>query len=269
VPAPAVKAGAARPDRGRFTLANYAEVRAGMTEAQVRALLGRPTRLQVLKGGGLFFLDPAKGLDPNKRILTWRRGRNKLVAHFVNDSLIMSAANFADDWGAGPGPPVTEANFNKLRHGMSVEELHRLLGPPSYINNLRIFDEDGVKGMTVFWKRGRDDIETRIVGDRLVEAAGHFAGRVRTLERPSNAPPWARTGHTHLSRALYDKLQPGTDMKDVILQVGFGDPLGPQAMPDGRRSELSIRYVEGTATMTLHFVDGKLAGKEAKNLPAR
>jgi hypothetical protein len=271
-PAAPVQAAAGKPAEGQLSVENYAKVRAGMSEARVCALLGKPNRRQVLSGVGRFYLDLAKGNDPDLRKLTWARGRRKVVLQFVNDNLIMAAAAFPEEWGDRAGPPVIEDNFRKLNFGMSEDDLRQLLGPPSYINNLRIYDNGKERGMALIWKRGRDTIEGRFLNDKLDDGSGVFGAKGLTLgtvrTRPGT-PEWAHNGHARLTRAVYDALRPSVDLKDVILQLGFGNMLGRQRMADGRMSELTLEYVEGPASLTLHFVSGKLADKQAKNLPAK
>jgi hypothetical protein len=71
-----------------------------------------------------------------------------------------------------------------------------------------------------------------------------------------------------LTRARADSVKPGMDLQDVLTQLGpVGQPLGPQDMPNGKKSTESWKYTDGPASLTLHFVDGKLAEKEENNLP--
>ncbi|MEJ7928947.1 hypothetical protein WG922_03080 [Ramlibacter sp. AN1015] len=89
------------------------EVRAGMSAAQVTELMGRPTAVHALAGGGgqLEFARGPAGLhtymvdlDPAGRVLGWRQ-------------------------------VLTEENFNAVPRGLPVNELRRRLGPPTQVRS--------------------------------------------------------------------------------------------------------------------------------------
>jgi hypothetical protein len=149
---------------------------------------------------------------------------------------------------------------------MSQAEVRQILGPPAMLRGAGIHIDGGGSGMALLWKQGQDSIDD----DKLTSALGTFGGKVLTVEAPLPAalPPWARPGGQRLTRALADSLKPGMDLKDVLLLLGpVGEQLGPQPMANGKRSTVGLKYVDGQASLILHFVGSNLAEKQENNLP--
>jgi hypothetical protein len=138
------------------------------------------------------------------------------------------------------------------------------------MRSVGIHPEGGGSGTALIWRQGRDSIDARFDGDRLTSALGSFGGKTLQVDEPipEGLPPWLRPRGQRLTRDLADSLKPGMDLQDVLLQLGpVGEHLGPQPMASGKKSTDSWKYVDGRASLTLHFVDGKLAEKEENNLP--
>jgi hypothetical protein len=153
---------------------------------------------------------------------------------------------------------------------MTQRELLQLLGTPSYIYAVGIrWEGQGGGGTQLLWKKGRDSIDVRLDETGLVLAIGTFNGKGLILDAPfpGGLPDFHIPGGRHLTRGLYDSVKIGTSEADVLVQLGPGTPLGPQAMRNGKRSTTSWKYVDGPASITLHFVDEKLVEKEDVNLP--
>jgi outer membrane protein assembly factor BamE (lipoprotein component of BamABCDE complex) len=258
---------------GKLTAENFAKVQPGMTEAEVKALLGEPTRVSDFKE-----LAPLIGKeaadDPNMRVLIWKRGQSQILITFLGGNVALSSANLPRERGERPAEAggVTEENFGKLKYGMSQGEARQILGPPVLTRSAGILLEGGSSGTALLWRHGRDSIDARFDNDRLTSALGSFGGKTLQVDAPvpEGLPPWVRPGGQRLTRALADELKPGMDLQDVLIMLGpVGQELGPQPMANGKRSTNSLKYVDGKASLTLHFVDGKLAEKEENNLPGQ
>jgi hypothetical protein len=273
-PQAAARGPAADPAPGKPTAENFTRIRPGMTEAEVKALLGEPTQVSDTKQ--LAPLMPLIGKDaaddPNMRVLVWKPGRGQILIGFLGGKLALTSASLPGARGdAAPRPEaVTEENFGKLKYGMSQAEARQVLGPPAQMQSAGILLEGGSIGTALLWRRGRDSIDARFDNHRLTSALGSFGGKTLQIDAPvpEGLPPWVRPGGQRLTRALADSLKPGTDLMDVLLRLGpVGQELGPQPMGNGKRSTNSFKYVDGPASLILHFVDNKLAEKEENNLP--
>jgi hypothetical protein len=253
-----------------ITVENFARVKTGMSEVEVQAILGKPSRVGDFNQLAKLF--PDVGDQPGKmnmRVLVWQKGKNQITLTFIDDKLAMTAALFPNARG-GPADSVTEENFKKLKHGMTQRELLQLLGRPSFVYAAGVFlDGQGGGGTQLLWKKGRDSIDVRLDETGLVLATGAFNGKVLVLDAPfpGGLPDFHIPGGRHLTRGLYDSLKLGMSEAESLVQLGPGTPLGPQTMRNGKKSTTSWKYVDGPASITLHFVDEKLVEKEDVNLP--
>jgi outer membrane protein assembly factor BamE (lipoprotein component of BamABCDE complex) len=251
---------------------NVARIKPGMTEDEVKALLGEPTQVSDSKQLAplLPLIGKEAGDDPNMRVLVWKTRQGQILISFLGGNLALSSATLRGEKGAARPGAVTAENFGKLKYGMSQAEVRQVLGPPALLHSVGIHLEGGGSGTALIWRQGRDSIDARFDGDQLSSAVGLFGGKTLQVDAPvpEGLLPWMRPGGQRLTRALADSLKPGTDLQDVLIQLGpVGQQLGPQDMPSGKKSTESWKYTDGQASLTLHFVDGKLAEKEENNLP--
>jgi len=68
---------------GRLTDENLHKVKSGMSEAEVRAILGKPTKIETSETLGI------RGSS-----YTYEKGKNKVQITFVNDVVIGKSGNF-------------------------------------------------------------------------------------------------------------------------------------------------------------------------------
>jgi hypothetical protein len=243
-----------------------------MTEDEVKAILGEPAEVSDSKQLAplLPLIGKEAGDDPKMRVLVWKPRRGQILVTFLGGKLALSSATLRGDREAARPSAVTAENFGKLKYCMSQAEARQVLGPPALLHSVGIHLEGGGSGTALIWRQGRDSIDCRFDGDRLTSAVGLFGGKTLQVEAPvpEGLLPWMRPGGQRLTRALADSLKPGMDLQDVLIQLGpVGQQLGPQVMPSGKQSTESWKYTDGRVSLTLHFVDGKLAEKEEDNLP--
>jgi predicted Zn finger-like uncharacterized protein len=95
---------------GKLTPENAARIQAGMTEAEVRAILGAPTEVidpsQVFNQNPLFQQNPAFKNNPLMgnfqnllgavKVCVWKSGRNTVTVQFVNDRATGIMKNFVN-----------------------------------------------------------------------------------------------------------------------------------------------------------------------------
>jgi hypothetical protein len=112
---------------GKPTMENFAKIKPGMTEAEVKALLGEPTQVSDSKQLAplLPLIGKEAGDDPKMRILVWKPGRGQIFVGFMGDKLTLSSATLPGERGEGAARPgaVTEENFGKLKYGMSQADV--------------------------------------------------------------------------------------------------------------------------------------------------
>jgi len=78
----------------RVTEENYQKIKPGMSEAQVKAILGEPTAVEDLdKAAGKLGINvgmPSTGL----RVLAWKNGNNQITLTFRNDKVVTMMSQF-------------------------------------------------------------------------------------------------------------------------------------------------------------------------------
>jgi hypothetical protein len=264
---------APEPVSGRLTLENYARIKSGMTEPELRALLGKPVQvLNVNLPENPFVPAPregaaAGGRPPARKVgaaglrfLIWKRGQSEARLGLSDGVLILASATFRPDRAglAAGARNVTQENFNRLRYGLPEAEVRRIIGPPAYAKLAGISEKEVVGGAVLRWRKGKDVIAATFANGRLTYAAGTFGGKTRTVEAP---------GVRHITRAGYDAVQVGMTLDEVRRILGPGQLLGPQVTLQGKTSEETLRYTDGPVFIELHFVDGRLIEKDGHVLP--
>jgi outer membrane protein assembly factor BamE (lipoprotein component of BamABCDE complex) len=185
------------------TAAQFDRIRAGMSEKEVVALLGPPhadvNLPPVLAHVAPIGVDPARTKD-----LAWRGASNATFRVVLVDGFVAGAlgtdgknvyapvvANAAGPGGPNPGPAAggppaareaMEANFRKLRLGMTKAELIAILGQP-----MATLD---VSGELIFQNTVGDSIVVVVRDDKVVKADARINGEPIPLEA-GDLPPAA------------------------------------------------------------------------------
>jgi outer membrane protein assembly factor BamE (lipoprotein component of BamABCDE complex) len=151
----------------KVTPENYARVQIGMTEAEVRAILGEPAGQR-------------KADRPGVRTLGWRQGNDMVVVTFRHDKVVRRSATFRnkpDDRADRARGTISAAVFRKLRPGTSFAEVKQLLGPPTReeAGNLPL---KGVSFRMAYWERGFDNVSLQFTDDRLNSGLGAIDGKM-------------------------------------------------------------------------------------------
>jgi outer membrane protein assembly factor BamE (lipoprotein component of BamABCDE complex) len=258
---------------GRLTLENFSRIQAGMTEAEVRVLLGKPAQVMKINlpdnpftpgpRPGAAAKDgpaPKKGADSVLRFVFWKHGRNEARLTFSDGVLLGASATFRAGRAelAAGARNVTEENFKRLRYGMPEADVRLVLGPPAFASLAGISEKEAAGGALFRWRKGRDVIEVTCANGALRYAAGTFRGKTRRIEKP---------GVKHITRAAYDAVKVGMSMKEVQRLLGPGQLIGPQVTRDGRTSEDTVRFTDGPVFIECHFVNGRLIAKDGYVLP--
>jgi hypothetical protein len=80
----------------KVTEENYKKIKLGMSEAEVKAILGEPTAVEDLDKAasklGINVRMPTSGL----RVLMWRNGNNQITLSFRNDKVVTMMSQFSN-----------------------------------------------------------------------------------------------------------------------------------------------------------------------------
>jgi hypothetical protein len=93
-------------------------IRPGMSYRQVVQIVGREGRRA----------EALPGASPNVATYTWSEGSRSIGASFRDDRAFMSMQTLLQP--ERPGPPATFANFQRLREGMTYDEVAAIMGSP-------------------------------------------------------------------------------------------------------------------------------------------
>jgi predicted Zn finger-like uncharacterized protein len=75
----------------KITEENFAKLKAGMSEAEVKAILGPPTEVNDI---GIKAANPFFPGGLGVRVLTWRHGQNQVIVGFLNDQATQITGSF-------------------------------------------------------------------------------------------------------------------------------------------------------------------------------
>jgi outer membrane protein assembly factor BamE (lipoprotein component of BamABCDE complex) len=256
------------PPVAAFIQENYARVKTGMTEAEVRAVLGEPSHvLDFRQAIALLAPDDRAAADPHMRFLIWQRGKDQARVGFLDGKAVLLSAVFPGRKQPAPAATITEESFHKLKYGMPEAEVVKILGPPTRRQDVSVAE---VRGAALFWFKGKDSIDCRFANDRLTSAVAGIGRKVLQLDGPDGVPltDLVPTGGKHLTRGRFDALKLGMSPQEVQDVLGPGISVGQQAMPGGRRSDDTWQYLDGRASVLVHFVNGRLADKQGHDLLA-
>jgi hypothetical protein len=224
--------------RGRLTAANCDKLKPGMTEAEVRALLGPPLsalQLSDVRGaGGL--AERMVDTWPAKGITYAEGGEVVLWVYFNAAGRVVGALGTVEGKAVAVMVPPKDP-FDNLRPGQMPNPFDRFPANPFLPGGM---PPPGAPG-----------------GGMPAPPANPFA----PAGPPAPAPPV-------LTRALYDRVQNGMSDAEVIAVLGQPtSKLGPQLNALGIQSTDSWQWSAGRASVKVHFRADRVFGKEAYNLP--
>jgi hypothetical protein len=105
-----------------MTPENYKKIRAGMTETEMVAILGRPTKTE----------GPPPGSQGVEKVQTWVNGQDRIVAYYNGGKVGAIQSILPGGGGPGGDPPigpgtkpvnknVTRANYDRIKENQSTE----------------------------------------------------------------------------------------------------------------------------------------------------
>ena len=145
---------------GHVTQANFDRIKSGMTQAQVIAIMGEPT---------------SASSDNSEPYFSWSYGGDSITVYFDKDgawesTYKLKSGRFQKGFERSHGP-VTQANFDQIKRGMTQAQVIAIMGEPTSANNSEgysdfhwsyggetiyvSFDKDGVCQRTYTLKSGR------------------------------------------------------------------------------------------------------------------
>jgi outer membrane protein assembly factor BamE (lipoprotein component of BamABCDE complex) len=125
-----------------LTKAKLDQLHAGMTEQEIKKVLGAPTSAGKLAGG---------------RILIWEEGETKVQVTIQNDKALALVATHLEQ----EIDKITKENVSRLQPGMTVGQVVDLLGPGKS-------ETWSTGSRTLVWEYGKKQVETTFVDGKLI-----------------------------------------------------------------------------------------------------
>ncbi len=255
------------------TKATFDKIAKGMTEADLKKLLGPPN-----------YRMPDPGVDGVDLMLAWRTPNRGdipgpsitvfMAAGAVRDKLGGDANHWEVVWPSdvaanpppplpppppdNPGPGVTKDTYAKIAQGMSLAELTALLGPPTDVKktpDVPAYDTyvtwqpGGLRGPTVIVTLKNDKT---VLKDNLQQWPTNYPPYVAKNPSPPDQPT------PGVNKNNYYRVTTGMADKDVIAL--FGPPF--QARPGDRPNETFVTWMGNPGVVHVVFRDARVIIKD-------
>jgi outer membrane protein assembly factor BamE (lipoprotein component of BamABCDE complex) len=247
----------------KITKENQEKIQLGMTEDDVRAILGDPTMTEDPRAPFQDVGSPRRLEDiANTKTLVWQDGSNKIRVEFLNSRAVQVTGDFPTvgeqqpDSSAG----LTEENFRRLKQNMTEREVNNILGKPrsTTVN-------------TATWEDGPNSVVATFNGG-LFNATGKFGGKTMHVVEPTKDGSRDEKKE-RLPRKPADPNNPREDdlteenfnkLKANMTEAAVRRILGPQTRSRRTATAVTLTWEQGQNTVTVSFVAGKLNRADAQ-----
>ena len=210
----------------RLTRDNLEAIKQEMSDREVVAILGTPTRAEGVFGA----LQRWDEINAAKT-LHWENGSTKIRVFLLGGGVNFTEGTFDDLREATPAG-WTEANFAKLKWNMTRAEVHALFGPPQQIYHGGSFAGEPISIYT--WRKDGNKIVAWFAAEKLYEATATLNGKQLHLpQRPfpgpeggggnpgaEGEPDFGNRPNPNVTEANFNKLKIRMTMKEVLAVLG-------------------------------------------------
>jgi outer membrane protein assembly factor BamE (lipoprotein component of BamABCDE complex) len=153
------------------------------------------------------------------------------------------------------GNPLTQANFDKIDKGMTLEDLTAFLGPPRYVqkSNAAAWDTDAI------WVVDRQSISAGLLKGKVVQKGNPHGWPVTFPSEVAQNPPPDKP-KPGVTQAVFDKIDKGMAADELFRLLGK-PPGADDALRTGKDAVLNWMTADGNSIVDVTLSGGKVTRK--------